>query len=57
MRKGQEMFNFLEWLHQEKGVGTNQNKRMADPFNLSDYDWDRYMVEYKKTLESNKQLT
>ncbi len=48
IRQGQDMFNFLEWLHQEKGVGTEQSKRMADPFQLSDKEWDRYKEEWKK---------
>ena len=53
MRKGQNMFNFLEWLHAVKGIPTNQNSRMADPFHISDEDWEKYMVEYKE-LVNNK---
>lgn len=28
MRKGQEIFNFLEWLRLEKAISTNQNHRI-----------------------------
>ena len=45
-RKGQTIFNFLEWLRVEKGVGGNQNERLADPFHLSDKEWDKYWKEF-----------
>ncbi len=44
-RKGQTMFNFLEWL-KSKGIQGNQNQRMADPFHLSDKEWDEYWEEF-----------
>ena len=44
-RKGQTIFNFLEFM-QEKGVPTNQNARLADPFYLSDEEWDKYEREF-----------
>lgn len=46
MRKGQDIFNFLEWLRVVKGVQTNQNYHMADPFFLDDEEWDRFWKEY-----------
>lgn len=49
-RKGQTIFNFLEFL-KGKGVPMNQNIRMADPFHLSDEEWDRY---YKEFLEQHE---
>jgi len=44
-RKGQFMFNFLEFLR-VKGIQTNQNSRLADSFHLPDEDWDKYMEEF-----------
>ena len=48
MRKGQFMFNFLEWLRLEKEYPINQSERMADPFHIPDDEWDKLMEEYKK---------
>lgn len=45
-RKGQTIFNFLEWLRTEKNVQTNQNLRMADPFHLSNAQMDKFYKEY-----------
>ena len=45
-RKGQTLFNFLEWLKVEKGVGGNQNQRLADTFHLSDEELEGYIEEY-----------
>lgn len=45
-RNGQTMFNFLEWIGQRKGVGGNQNARMADPFHISDEEWDAWYAEF-----------
>lgn len=44
-RKGQTIFNFLEWLG-NKGIPLNQHQRMADPFHLSDDEWDKYYEEF-----------
>ena len=49
-RNGQFVFNFLEWLGCEKDVPLNQSVRMADPFHLSDEDWDKYYKEYIKNI-------
>ena len=46
LRKGQFMFNFLEWLRNEKGISGNQNARLADSFHLSDDEWDKYLKEF-----------
>jgi len=51
IRKGQDIFNFLEWLHTRKGLGGLESYRLADPFYLSDEDWDKYYMEYKKELQ------
>lgn len=45
-RKGQTLFNFLEWLRVNKQVIGNQNVRMADPFHLSDEEFNRYLEEF-----------
>lgn len=55
MRKGQKMFNFLEWLHIEKGISTNQSYRTADVFHLSDKEWDNYIAEYDELLTNPKE--
>ncbi len=47
-REGQTIFNFLEWLNVKKGIHTNQNSRMADPFHVSDEDWDKFYEEFLK---------
>jgi hypothetical protein len=46
-RKGQTIFNFLEWLATEKEVPTNQSSRMADVFHLSDEVLEKYIKEYE----------
>jgi hypothetical protein len=47
-RKGQTIFNFFEWLHTNKHLATNQNKRMADPFHITDEVWDKLYDEFLK---------
>ena len=51
-RKGQFLFNFLEWLRTEKSVPSNQSDRLADTFHISDEDFDKYYDEYIKLLKS-----
>lgn len=53
MRKGQHIFNFLEWLHQEKGIPNEQSNRMADPFHLSDEEWDKYLEEFNQLINKD----
>lgn len=48
MRKGQTIFNFLEWLAVSKGFSTNESPRMADPFDIQDEEWDKLIKEYEK---------
>lgn len=48
-RKGQTIFNFLEWLRVEKGYW--QAKRMADPFNIPDDEFDELFEEFLETKE------
>jgi hypothetical protein len=48
-RKGQTIFNFLEWLR-NKGFGTIQSSRMADPFYIGDEEWDKLYSEYLSSL-------
>lgn len=45
-RKGQTIFNFLEWLRIEKKYTAEQSARMADPFYLTDEDYDKLMNEF-----------
>lgn len=49
-RKGQMIFNFLEWLGADKNMPTSQSSRMADPFYLRDEEWDRLWEEYCKEV-------
>jgi len=46
MRKGQELFNFLEWLRTKKGRESTESHRMADPYNIPDYQWEELKKEY-----------
>lgn len=48
MRKGQNIFNFLEWLRVEKGYSPEQGFRMADPFYIDDSDYDKLWNEFNK---------
>ncbi len=43
-RKGQTIFNFLEWLATEKGYGTTM--RMADPFYIKNNELENLYAEY-----------
>lgn len=47
-RKGQAVFNFLEWLT-TKGYQCSQSPRMADPFHIQDEDFDKLWEEFIKT--------
>ena len=52
-RKGQTLFNFLEWLRTVKKMPRNQNERMADPFFLEDEELDelfREFLEFRKAF-------
>jgi hypothetical protein len=50
-RKGQTIFNFLDWLGR-KGYSHNhtQSHNMVDPFYIRDEDWDKF---YEQFLEEN----
>lgn len=50
-RKGQTIFNFLEWLRIEKELDANQGDRLADTFHISDADFDKYWEEYLSKFE------
>lgn len=51
-RIGQTLFNFLEWLHREKGFeGGSEIGRMADPFHIPDELIVNYYQEFLKTLK------
>lgn len=45
-RKGQTVFNFLEWLLKFGYAPANQNQRLADPFHLSDEEWDKMYQQF-----------
>ena len=49
-RKGQVIFNYLEWLYGTGKAEPNQNQRMADPFYISDEDWDMWWDEHQKEV-------
>jgi len=49
IRKGQNIFNFLEFLYREKGYKNNgESIRMADPFYIEDKEWDKLLEEFNK---------
>ena len=48
IRKGQEIFNFLEWLRVVKGYQAMQSSRMADPFHIQDEEWDKLLKEFRE---------
>ena len=52
MRKGQTVFNFLVWLKEEKGV--DGKNKMADPFYITDDNWDKLFKEYTKVINKLK---
>ena len=52
MRKGQTVFNFLVWLKEEKGV--DGKNKMADPFYITDDNWDKLFKEYTKIINKLK---
>lgn len=47
-RKGQTIYNFLEWLTWNKSapVANPSNTSMADPFHLSDEEWNKLYQEF-----------
>jgi len=47
-RKGQTIFNFLEWLKAKKRFSGNQNARMADPFHIYDEEFEELFKEFLK---------
>lgn len=52
-RKGQTIFNFLEWLHIKKGISANQSSRLADPFYIDDDKIDKYYEQYLEHCKDN----
>ena len=47
IRIGQQIFNFLEWLRTDKGYqAQGEDSRMADPFYISDEEWDKLYNEF-----------
>jgi len=50
-RKGQMLFNFMQWLATNKGMSNNQSYRMADTFHISDKDFDKFWDEYLTELK------
>ena len=46
-RKGQTIFNFLQWLLTTGKLPANQlGQRVADPFFAQDPEWDSWWSEY-----------
>lgn len=63
-RKGQTIFNFLEWVRIEKEKRevdvyfvNSQSPRMADPFSWSDGNFDSLWDEYLSSLEEDDGLS
>lgn len=54
IRKGQQLFNFLEWLREHKDYCARQSFRMADPFHISDEDYNNLLKEYETWLLSTQ---
>jgi len=54
-RKGQTLFNFLEWLRRKGYAEPHVDVRMGDPFHISDEDldmyWDKFYGEYSSEQE------
>ena len=52
LRKGQTLFNFLEFIRVKKGIpvkpvdGHGQSARMFDPFNISDDELEALWVQF-----------
>ena len=53
LRQGQTLFNFLEWLMIKGYAPESTPRKIADPFNLSDKEFNAY---YKEFLEENQQV-
>ena len=53
-RKGQSIFNFLEWLKIIKKYPSNQSDRLADPFHIPDTEMNTLYTEFLK--EQKNQL-
>jgi len=49
-RKGQFIFNFLEWIKIQYYHDKSKTTRMIDPFYITDEQFDKYYNEYIKTL-------
>jgi type III secretory pathway lipoprotein EscJ len=47
LRKGQTIFNFLEWLR-AKGYPNDQSSRMADIFHIQDREFEKLYREFIK---------
>lgn len=55
IRKGQQLFNFLEWVRNTyEFTPHEQSKRMADPFNIADHSLDKLYEEYLETQNIQK---
>ncbi len=52
-RKGQTLFNFLEWVRENKDVSNTQSARMADPFHLDDKKLEEYWEEYQEFFDNS----
>lgn len=47
IRKGQQLFNFLEWVRIKKGQSiTDLGGRMADPYHIPDVEFDSLYEEF-----------
>lgn len=51
-RDGQTIFNFLEWLGNNKNLPTSQSVRMADPFHTTDAELNSWYEEFLKKMKN-----
>jgi len=51
-RKGQTVFNFLEWLLVNGHAPANQNQRLADTFHIQDEELDKLYKEFLETYNN-----
>lgn len=50
-RKGQAVFNYLQWLRQNGHGESSEGRRIADPFHIPDNVWDEKYEEFLKYVE------
>ena len=54
LRIGQELFLFLRWLRATDRVTCNGDYFLADPFNISDEQWIKWLGEFRAITKKAK---